>query len=83
MFPLVLSAETLYNCEVLVISVDFTDGQHVYEEIVKQLADLDIGILGIVQVCCDRCYAASHVQPNEDLLGRCRVRPVVSSLHTV
>ena len=36
--------------------MDFTDGQPVYENIAKQLADLDIGILGmwygIIIMCC-------------------------------
>ena len=37
----------LYNRKVLIVPVDFTDGQQVYEDIAKQLADLDIGILGM------------------------------------
>ena len=32
----------------LIIPVDFTDGQQVYEGIANQLAGLDIGILGMV-----------------------------------
>ena len=44
----VIIAENLYNREVLVISVDFIEGQHVYEDIAKQLAHLDIGILGMI-----------------------------------
>lgn len=40
-------AGNLYNRKVLIIPVDFTDGQQVYEDIAKQLADLDIGILGM------------------------------------
>ena len=40
-------AGNLYNRKVLIIPVDFTDGQQVYEDIGKQLADLDIGILGM------------------------------------
>lgn len=40
------AAGNLYNRKVLIIPVDFTDGQQVYENIAKQLADLDIGILG-------------------------------------
>ena len=47
-FPcMILCAGTLYNRKVLIIPVDFTDGQQVYEDISKQLADLDIGILGM------------------------------------
>ena len=42
-----LCSENLYNRKVLIVPVDFTDGQPVYENIAKQLADLDIGILGI------------------------------------
>ena len=42
----ILYSGNLYNRKVLIIPVDFTDGQPVYENIAKQLADLDIGILG-------------------------------------
>ena len=38
--------ENLYGKDVLIIPVDFTRGQQVYEEIAKQLTGLDIGILG-------------------------------------
>ena len=41
-----MPAGSLYGREVLVIPVDFTEGQQVYEDIAKQLADLDIGVLG-------------------------------------
>ena len=34
----------------MIIPVDFTDGQQVYEGIAKQLADLDIGVLGTTVV---------------------------------
>ena len=43
----ILYSGNLYNRKVLIIPVDFTDGQPVYENIAKQLADLDIGILGM------------------------------------
>lgn len=36
----------LYGRKVLIIPVDFTDGQQIYQDIAKQLAGLDIGILG-------------------------------------
>jgi hypothetical protein len=45
------AAGNLYNRKVLIIPVDFTDGQQVYENIAKQLADLDIGILGMYFLC--------------------------------
>ena len=41
-----MPAGSQYGREVLVIPVDFTEGQQVYDGIAKQLADLDIGVLG-------------------------------------
>ena len=37
--------EQKYNCEVVVIPVDFSDGMEIYPNIAERLQDLDIGIL--------------------------------------
>ena len=39
--------EQKYNCEVVVIPVDFSDGMEIYPNIAEQLNDLDIGVLGM------------------------------------
>ena len=39
--------EEKYGREVVVISVDYSDGMDIYPNIAEQLNDLDIGILGM------------------------------------
>ena len=50
--------------------MDFTDGQQVYEGIAKQLADLDIGVLGTTvvhyvraAVCFKVLFVTGHIIP--------------------
>ena len=45
-------AEQKYNCEVVVILVDFSDGMEIYPNIAEQLQDLDIGILSKPYILC-------------------------------
>ena len=37
----------MYGREVVVISIDFSDGMEIYPNITERLNDLDIGVLGM------------------------------------
>ena len=52
--------EAKYGVEVMVIAVDFSYGQEIYPQLVKQLKNLDIGVLGIGSIR-DRAVGDIHL----------------------